>query len=87
MRYNLNAEMVASLLGALVSDDDAVDRTYDDLGWPADPDDDVVRPVAATAYESAGVLTRDDGFVLTMDDGAEFQVTVVRSRPGRDAVE
>ena len=34
----------------------------------------------AVPYDEAGVLTRNAGLVLRMDDGAEFQVTVVRSR-------
>lgn len=32
------------------------------------------------SFESAGVLTSNDGFVVKMRDGSEFQVTVVRSR-------
>ncbi len=31
-------------------------------------------------YEEAGVLTRDAGLVVRMWDGAEFQVTIKRSR-------
>ena len=31
-------------------------------------------------FEEAGVLTMNRGLVVTMDDGAEFQLTVVRSR-------
>lgn len=31
-------------------------------------------------YEAKGVLTQDAGFVITLEDGSEYQVTVVRSR-------
>lgn len=31
-------------------------------------------------YREAGVMTTDAGFVVRMQDGAEYQVTVVRSR-------
>lgn len=31
-------------------------------------------------FSDAGLLTRDAGIVLTLDDGSEFQLTVVRSR-------
>ena len=31
-------------------------------------------------YEDVGMLTRDKGLVVECDDGAEFQVTIVRSR-------
>lgn len=31
-------------------------------------------------YATAQMLTRDRGLVLTMDDGREFQITIVQSR-------
>lgn len=31
-------------------------------------------------YADAGIVTREAGFVITLADGAEYQVTVVRSR-------
>lgn len=31
-------------------------------------------------FEDDGVLTRDKGLVLTLKDGTEFQITIVRSR-------
>jgi len=31
-------------------------------------------------FEESGVLTRDDGLVLRLADGSEFQLTVVQSR-------
>ena len=34
-------------------------------------------------YDEAGVLTRNAGMVVRLDDGTEFQVTIVRSRRGR----
>ena len=37
----------------------------------------------AVPYDEAGVLTRNAGLVVTMDDGAAYQITVVRSRSGR----
>lgn len=33
-----------------------------------------------SSYKQRGVLTRDAGFVITLEDGSEYQVTVVRSR-------
>jgi hypothetical protein len=39
---------------------------------------------SAYAYEDAGILTRDKGLVLTFANGAEFQLTIVQSRWGRD---
>jgi hypothetical protein len=31
-------------------------------------------------FEEVSVLTSNDGLVVRMDDGSEFQITVVRSR-------
>ena len=41
-------------------------------------DPDGVQGVAT--FEDAGIMTRNRGLVVTMDDGEEFQVTIVRSR-------
>jgi hypothetical protein len=32
------------------------------------------------SFEEAGLLTANEGLVLRLSDGAEFQVTIVRSR-------
>ena len=37
----------------------------------------------AVPYDEAGVLTRNAGVVVTMDDGSEYQLTAVRSRGPR----
>ena len=31
------------------------------------------------SFKEAGVLTRDEGLVVRLDDGSEFQITVTRS--------
>ena len=50
-----------------------------DVNESFDPDG--IREVGT--FEEAGVLTRDQGLVVRMDDGTEFQITIVRSRRGR----
>lgn len=35
---------------------------------------------SVTDYESGGYMTRDAGMVLTLQDGSEFQITIVRTR-------
>jgi hypothetical protein len=37
----------------------------------------------AQTYTEAEILTMNDGLVVTMDDGTEFQLTIVKSRVGR----
>ena len=34
----------------------------------------------ATTFEERGILTRDEGLVVTMEDGSEYQITVVKSK-------
>ena len=34
----------------------------------------------ARTYAEAGVITSDDGVVIRLEDGTEYQLTVVRSR-------
>ena len=34
----------------------------------------------ARSFEEAGVLSGDDGLVLRMQDGSEFQITIRQSR-------
>lgn len=31
-------------------------------------------------FHDAGLLTRDNGLVLTLTDGSEFQITIVKSK-------
>lgn len=59
-------------------DDDAVDEigTLEPLVFPAD--DDVIDDVQT--FEERGLVTRDNGFVLSFSGGDEFQVTIVQSK-------
>ena len=36
------------------------------------------------SYEEKGVLTLDFGFIVTMTDGSEFQLTIVQSKKAQD---
>ena len=45
----------------------------------ADVPDGIEGLSAIRTYEEDGILTRDAGFVLHMDDQTSFQVTVIRS--------
>lgn len=38
-----------------------------------------IRQIAT--YDDLGILTRDKGLVIETRDGAEFQLTIVQSRP------
>ena len=41
---------------------------------------DELEEAEVTPYNQAGVMTNDDGFVLTLKDGREFQITVLQSK-------
>jgi hypothetical protein len=51
---------------------------FDDLDVNESFDPDGIANV--TTFEEAGVLTMNAGLVVTLDDGSEYQITVVRSR-------
>ncbi len=42
--------------------------------------DEAGEQIRIRTFAEADLLTRDAGLVLRMDDGSEFQVTIVRSR-------
>ncbi len=67
-------EIAEALMGlAATSDTDLVEfcvAPSEDEAWVAD----------AVSYKDAEILTCDAGFVLRMNDGSEFQITVVQSR-------
>lgn len=67
-----DAYMVACALNEVL-----VERVDEALDIFTDHGLDVAR---ADTYADAGIVTRDAGFVITLADGAEYQVTVVRSR-------
>ena len=56
---------------ALMDEDDALDA-----GVP----DDLVNLRRVRTYKEDGVLTNNAGLVITTADGAEFQLSIVRSR-------
>lgn len=63
------AEILVDLLDEHVSD-------LDDAGLPVDE----LTGALVETYGDADVLTDDAGFVITLREGAEFQVTVVQNR-------
>jgi hypothetical protein len=42
-----------------------------------------IRQIAT--YDDVGTMTRDKGLIIETDDGAEFQLTIVESRPAASA--
>lgn len=76
----VDADDLARAVGALL-EDYAASALADQLG--VDEDD---APMLAFGedgvrlYADAGLLTRDAGVVVRLENGAEFQLTVVRSR-------
>lgn len=66
------ADVMAGVLSALLMDGDC------DAGAAFG-----ATVVDSESYESSGLLTRDAGLVVRLDDGREFQITVVQSRGAR----
>jgi hypothetical protein len=47
------------------------------LMWSSEEDGMII---GSGSFESVGMLTRNEGLVVRMRDGSEFQVTVVKNR-------
>lgn len=39
------------------------------------------RPLSCVSFGEAGLLTNNEGVVLTLEDGSEYQITIVQSKP------
>ncbi|MDT8900095.1 hypothetical protein [Anaeroselena agilis] len=52
------------------------------FGWNGDPEIGVLtrNGNALRTFADAGVMTGNKGLVVRMDDGSEFQITIVKSR-------
>jgi hypothetical protein len=75
-----NERRINELLNNLLLD--AVERAEDEERVC----DELVEEVKSVVdFESVGMLTRDAGLVIRMNDGSEFQVTIVQSqRPDKE---
>lgn len=47
------------------------------LMWASNEDGIIV---GTGSFESVGMMTKNEGLVVRMNDGSEFQITVVKSR-------
>jgi hypothetical protein len=66
------AQLVGMLMDLVDGD---LERDEDErVGGPA------VTGAVVQRFGDAGLLTRNEGFVLVLADGSEFQITVVRAR-------
>lgn len=42
-----------------------------------------LRAPGGDSFEALGILSRDEGFVLNLGDGSQFQITIVQTRVAR----
>jgi len=68
----MNEHGFAACLATILNGEVDIDESFDPDGIHR-----------AVPYDEAGMLTRNAGLVVVMDDGSEFQLTVVRSRGPR----
>jgi hypothetical protein len=71
----VNAAQIAEVVAELV-------ESYEESGADAlgDPE---LEGVAVETFRAAALMTTDDGVVVTLRDGSEFQVTIVQSKESR----
>lgn len=66
-----------AVLEAALAEILALDEAHEIMGEQAD---DAVFFDSVRSFEDCGVLTTDRGLVVTLSNGQEFQITIVRSR-------
>ena len=72
--------MNAHDIETLIADALNIAAASHDEGEPVDVPDGIEELNAIRTYTEAGVMTSNPGLVLFLDDGSEFQVTIVQSR-------
>ena len=74
MSPNTLQDRLVEIIEALL---DARDDADDPAAECADLADDIA---AVCTFEDRGLMTRDAGLVIELEDGSEFQLSIVRSR-------
>src|ERR1041384_6802475 len=83
---NLEAEDVCQTCGEAVDQDEpevdeaGLEKLLSELFIEATSHEEGLERARVSTFEEEGVLTRDRGIVLRLRDGAEFQISIVRSR-------
>ena len=60
-----------------MSESEFAEYLQEALDWASNEDGMII---GSGSFESVGMLTRNEGLVVRMKDGSEFQITVVKSR-------
>lgn len=49
----------------------------------SEDDVDIDQPMSVRSFEESGVMTTNRGLAIQLDDGQEFQVTIIKSKEAR----
>lgn len=75
----MTTEEISELLENLFNELSGCEADDELTPFELDPDE-VLSECRARSFQDCGLLTSDDGVVLRLRDGSEFQITIVRSR-------
>lgn len=64
-----------------MTESEFVDYLDEAILWASEEDGMII---GVSNFQDVGMMTRNEGLVVRMSDGSEFQVTVVKSRSGLD---
>ena len=63
-----------------VTDEIVQDALFGILAGEWDTENSALECAEVRTYEDAGIMTYNKGLVITLSDGTEYQLTIVRSR-------
>jgi hypothetical protein len=74
----MNAQRIQELLHGLLDEIACMDE--EDMDNAGLSDTAILSEASVSTFGEAGLLTSDAGIVLRLEDGTEFQLTIVQSR-------
>ena len=57
-----------------------LEETLSEVIWFANDEEGIIDIEGIDSFDQAGILTMNKGLVLNMEDGSQFQLTIVKSR-------
>jgi hypothetical protein len=60
------------------------DATPEDQEWHYNGNYPVLNNASTESFQSKGILSMDDGFMIRLKDGSEYQITIIQTKRNND---